>query len=184
MTCLLLLLFSGGGGGECTMLWASCTWISSLEMYLSLLLLPNSTYRLLTPSNIDTTILSIIYYLILRLSMVLYHVLLYITPQFNITYQIWLRSLILHTAYYQQTTNRTQWYLSVNDCILTASRPFLGHTWQHCAPHESIEQQAKTHSLKKKKKLKKGKETFGFTSTETIKAYYGRGSWGVRNVHI
>ena len=27
----------------------------------------------------------------------------------------------------------------------------------------------------------KGKKTLGFTSTETIKAYLGRGSWGVRN---
>ena len=29
-----------------------------------------------------------------------------------------------------------------------------------------------------------GKETWAFTSTETIKAYYGRGSWGVGNLYI
>ena len=31
------------------------------------------------------------------------------------------------------------------------------------------------------RKMKKGKETLGFTSTETSKAYSGRGSWGVKN---
>ena len=29
-----------------------------------------------------------------------------------------------------------------------------------------------------------GKETWGFTSTETIKAYYGRGSWGGGGIFI
>ena len=28
------------------------------------------------------------------------------------------------------------------------------------------------------------KETLGFTSTETIEAYWGRGSWGVGNLYI